>query len=75
VTTVQAMVRAAWLEFRVSKQCSPMLDGWLAIESVDVPPWFFANELGFGQHQGPSILCLFEDDLPQSATKTQTQQK
>jgi len=56
----RALIERAWLEWRVTKQCSQLLDAWLAIESVDVPGWFVARELGFAFDHGPSILATFQ---------------
>ena len=54
--SLRQMVESAWLEFRVTKQCSMLVDAWLAIESVEVPGWFIAAELGFAIEDGPSII-------------------
>jgi hypothetical protein len=53
---MRRMIDRLWLEFRVTKQCSHITDGCRAIESYEVPNWFFSRELGFGIEHAPSIL-------------------
>jgi hypothetical protein len=54
------LIRAAWLERRVSLECAPGQDPVRHIEDVDVPNWFPAKELGLAFDQGPSIIWTTE---------------
>lgn len=51
----RALVKAAYLEWRVTKQCATG-DGSY-ITHTDVPGWFWYAELGHGDKQGPSLEC------------------
>jgi len=56
VKPTRRLIRAAWLERRVSLECAPGQDPARHIEDVDIPGWFPAVELGLAFDQGPSIF-------------------
>ncbi len=58
--STRQLIRAAWLERRVSLECAPGQDPARHIEDIEIPGWFPSKELGLAFDQGPSILWTAE---------------